>query len=577
MNYERNRKALVTLLLPLAVFAAGSAHAGSKTYTLDADFDLGAISGLNHDAPNNNQLQLSTVGTTFPVLWVANAGEDTVSKIDTQANKELARYHTWIGPKRTGGAYSGPAPSRTSVDVDGNAYVLNRHFDGKKPLLIKILAEGGIDRNGNGVIDTSTDTSGNGKIELAEMRQIVDTNANGKIDQDEITDERVAWAVEVGSANGLGRSMCIGADGNLWVGMYNARTYYKVSGVDGSQIAGPVAVPSSPYGCLIDRDGNLWSADLGSTLMKITNANSNTGPYTVSSKSNCSNYGIALGNGKVYLGSGNRQFDIAADGPSCTQIPGATVGSYGIVVDGNGDIIIGYSTVQKIHADGTVAWTVPLQAGGGSSVGIQVDSDNNVWQIGMSSNRVHKYNGVTGAAMGVYDVGLQPYTYSDATGLVSRNVTSGTGTWAVIQDGGRSGVNWGTVSWNAVVPSGTAVTAEARTAESEAGLSGAVYAPVVNGAKFSKVGRYVQVRFRLNENTDDVSPVLADATIRSATCDVNGDGAIDKADISLINAARGQAALPSDQRDDDFNGFINAVDGRRCTLKCSLPNCATAP
>ncbi|MBS1145395.1 MAG: hypothetical protein H6R14_2801 [Proteobacteria bacterium] len=577
MTIGSKRKILGTVLLPFAVVAAGSAIAGSKTYTLDADFSLGTLSGVNHDAPNNNQLQLSTVGTTFPVMWVANAGEDTVSKFDTKNNKELARYHTWFGPKKAGGAYSGPAPSRTSVDIDGNAYVLNRHFDGRKPLLIKILAEGGIDRNGNGVIDTSTDTSGNGKIEDAEMFRIQDLNGNGKIDDNEITDERVAWAVEVGVASGLGRSLCIGGDGNLWVGMYNTRQYFKVSGVDGSQIAGPIAVPSTPYGCLIDRDGNLWSADLGSTLMKIENANSNTGPYNVSAKSNCSNYGIGLGNGKVYLGNGNRQYDIAANGPSCTAIPGASVGSLGIVVDGGGNIIIGTGMVQKIRPDGTVAWTAPLQAGGGSSIGIQVDGDNNVWQIGMGSNRVHKYNGVTGAAMGVYDVGREPYTYSDATGLVSRNVTTGTGTWTVTQDGGGAGVKWGTISWNAAVPTGASISVEARTAETEAGLSGAAYSAVTSGTNFSKTGRYIQVRARLNENTSNQSPVLYDLTVSSlvTTCDVDKDGDIDMLDINQIRAGIGQTPVSGDPRDATGDGKITINDVRACTLKCTRASCAT--
>ena len=162
------------------------AQSASRTYTLDIDFDLGLLDGVNHTAPNINQLQLNTVGTTFPIMWIANAGEDTVSKFDTVGNVELARYRTWFGPAgQTGsrgihGAYSGPAPSRTAVDIQGNAYVLNRFFENKRPVLIKILAEGFIDRNGNGVMDTAT-----GAVPTV-MRDI---NGNDKIDDNEITDE----------------------------------------------------------------------------------------------------------------------------------------------------------------------------------------------------------------------------------------------------------------------------------------------------------------------------------------------------------------------------------------------------
>ena len=139
--------------------------------------------------------RLSAVGTTFPIMWVANAGEDTVSKFDTTANIEIARYRTWFGPAGQAGhvphlnnAYGGPAPSRTAVDIQGNAYVLNRWFANRKPVLLKILAEGFIDRNGNGLMDTSNSPT---------PLNMADLNGNGEIDPNEITDERIAWAVPV--------------------------------------------------------------------------------------------------------------------------------------------------------------------------------------------------------------------------------------------------------------------------------------------------------------------------------------------------------------------------------------------
>ncbi|MDP1534238.1 MAG: hypothetical protein Q8L92_11735, partial [Rubrivivax sp.] len=132
---------LTALALALAPVLAG---AGTTVYTLDFDFDLGVLSGVNHTAPNNHQLQLSAIGTTFPVLWIANAGEDTMSKIDTTTGRELARYRTFFGSGAFGnhGAFSGPAPSRSAVDIDGNAYIANRHFDGRRPMVMKVLADG---------------------------------------------------------------------------------------------------------------------------------------------------------------------------------------------------------------------------------------------------------------------------------------------------------------------------------------------------------------------------------------------------------------------------------------------------
>ncbi len=175
----------------------------SRVWTSNADFDQGVLQGVEHTTVAD-QLQLSSASSTFPFMWVANAGEDSVSKIDTNTGRELARYRTWFNGGAHG-AWAGPAPSRTAVDSDGNVYVLNRHFDNRQPLLVKILATGGIDRNSNGQIDTSLDTNYDGRITGAELISLLDTNANGIVDDNEIKDERVVWAKRVGGSNQLGR------------------------------------------------------------------------------------------------------------------------------------------------------------------------------------------------------------------------------------------------------------------------------------------------------------------------------------------------------------------------------------
>lgn len=584
MKRKQSRMLLVLAVSSaVAAIASGQALAASKVYTLDADFDLGVLSGVNHDAPNNNQLQLSAVGTTFPVMWIANAGEDTVSKFDTVNNVELARYRTWFGPagqagsRGTHGAYTGPAPSRTAVDIQGNAYVLNRFFENKRPVLLKILAEGFIDRNGNGVMDTS-----NGATPL----NMADLNGNDQIDDNEITDERIAWAAQVGSQNGLGRALCIGTDGNLWVGMYNHQTYYKVSSSDGSQIAGPVSTAPTagkpnggswtPYGCLIDKDGVLWSASLGSRLGKIENTASNAGPWPVSSFNGGGNYGIALGNNRVYLGSSNQQFDPVAN--TFSAIPNMNVGTSGIVVDGSGSIIGGSSTIRKVSNAGALQWQAPLQPGGSSAVGIQVDSNNDVWQMGFTAaGRMQKYRGTDGAALGVFPVGAYPYTYSDAAGFAARNVTNPTGTWTVIYDSGAAGTQWGTINWNDLVPAGASVQVSARAADTQGALPGLPLQGVTKGVQFAAAGRFIQVQARLNANTNRDSPVVFDLTvssIASGVCDVDLDGDIDRNDISLITAVLGQSVQPGDPRDLNGDLLITINDARGCVLQCTRPNCA---
>jgi len=578
-----------------ALAFAPALMAASKTYTLDADFALGTLDGVNFTAPNSNQLQLNVIGTTFPVLWVANAGEDTLSKFDTNLNKELARYRTGFGPagqpghvSHLGNAYAGPAPSRTAVDIQGNAYVLNRHFDGKSAVLLKILAEGGIDRNGNGVIDTASDLDNNGVVTGAEILPLGDTNGNGYIDASEIRDERVAWAVRVPDGitapfvNGsLGRSLCIAPDGNLWVGLFNSQAYYKVSANDGSTMSGPHPIGVTPYGCLVDRDGILWSASLGSTLGKL---NTNNPASTQVFSSSASTYGIALGNDRVYeatySGANGKPFRRFNPLTNTHDTPAASnYGALGIAVDGSGNIVAGnYSSggVTKFAPDGSVLWSRPAQAGTGEVRGVAVDANNDIWLIHRTTANISKYRGSDGTPLGVFALGNEPYTYSDAAGFAARNVTNNTGTWTVVFDGTAAGTAWGTINWNESVPAGASIEVRARAADSQAGLSLLAYQPVSKGVAFAQSGRYIQVQTRLNANVGGDSPVLFDLSIasKSTSCDIDQDGDIDITDVGLVRTAIGQTPSSGDPRDATGDGKITINDVRACTLRCTKPSCA---
>ncbi len=77
---------------------------------------------------------------------------------------------------------------------------------------------------------------------------------------------------------------------------------------------------------------------------------------------------------------------------------------------------------------------------------------------------------------------------------------------------------------------------------------------------------------------DTGSIIMADITDivfpSELICDVDRNGIVDLADISLIFAARGAPASPGDPRDVDGDGVITVEDARFCTLLCTNPNCA---
>lgn len=583
VRHWRGAAVLTASLLPLL------AQAGVVVYTNDADFAQGVLSGVNFTAPNSNQLQLNLVGTTFPVMWIANAGEDTLSKIDTTTGRELGRYRTWFGSGAFGnhGAFSGPAPSRSAVDIDGNAYIANRHFDSRPPMVMKVLAESSIARPGQS--GTSTDADNSGTISAAETKGVVNgagANFDCNATSCESQDERVAWTstLPAAEAGQLGRALCIGTDGNLWIGVFNTRRYYKLSAADGSIIGGPYTVPWSPYGCLVDANGILWSASLGGALGRMDTTAANPAATAVAFNDSSSNYGIALGNGKVYLGStsgfGYREF---TPGANTFTTPGGSknLSSTGISVDGFGNVWTGpYTTggVRKYDkTTGALLCSGANQfAGSIETRGVIIDSDNNVWQINRFTNSVAKYRGSDCAPLGTFPVGFDPYTYSDATGFAARNTTTPTGTWTVISDSNKAGQSWSKISWNASTPNGTSVTVTARASDVQANLSSLPFVPVSNGANPGLSGRFIQVQTRLSANAVGTTPILFDLSLATPdlTCDIDGDSDIDSVDIGLVRAGIGQIPASGDPRDANADGKITINDVRQCTLKCTRTSCA---
>jgi len=512
---------VAVMIIGVLVVMPATATVTSKTYTLDADFDEGTLAGVEYETVPD-QLQLSDEITTYPVMWIANAGEDTVSKWDTNTNKELARYHTWFGPPGNHDAWSGASPSRTCVDVEGNCYVANRHFDNKPADVIKILANDWIDRNSNGLMDTSFDADNDGSISPSEMLPMSDINANGKIDDDEINDERIAWVVSVGPNNGLGRSLAIDMNGNIWLGLYNTQVYYKLDSDDGSVIGGPVSVNPNghhPYGALVDKYGILWGASLGSTLLKLDTNNLNVTVYDHSTHG--SDYGIALGydgndNTHVYQASldGNTYIEYDSSAGTFSTPAASKYGCMGIATDSDGNILASNVTggVTKFAQNGTVIWSAPHQVPS-EARGTVVDSNNDVWIIHRITSQLSKFNGSDGTHLGVFNSGLYPYTYSDATGLGLRSSIGAFGTWTVIFDSEEVDMPWGTVSWNSNEPGGTSVTVKVRS--SNDGSTWSPWETATNGVALNSTpdDRYLQIETTLKITSGDVSPILYDLTV----------------------------------------------------------------
>jgi DNA-binding beta-propeller fold protein YncE len=386
-------------------------------------------------------LSLAVLLTAFLVpsvsaqyIYVANAGEDTVSKIDINTNTEVARYATWfttgspnhvVHPNNPG---AGPAPSRLLQDPAGNLYVLNRFFSPPHlPVLLKIAPTGGIP----GV------TTSNGSIALP----ITDTlPTNNQMDPGEATDVRIKWAKEIGTGadvGALGRALCMDTSGVLWVGMYQTERYYKVDPATGNMLAPLTGIPTpghKPYGCQVDAKGKLWSVDARKTLAQIDNATNQVTIHNHGSPTDFgTNYSLSLFNscdatpGKVYLSHRPGKTYIAYD-PLTSSFSAAPLGipqlnSIAIAVDRNANIVSGQHTttgrIIKTSPTGAVLWDTNTLPAGPAVLpatdvhGIIIDAQDDIWVVYLGQDQVVKYSGVDGHWIATVKVGDAPYTYGN--------------------------------------------------------------------------------------------------------------------------------------------------------------------
>jgi hypothetical protein len=187
----------------------------NKVYTTTADFDEG--SSIINVNTLNDEVSLNDGGQPFNFIWVAASERGTVVKIDTNTGEILGQYMTSPDTQPWG------SPSRTTVDKDGSVWCANRNNvycdeQGCFGSVVHIgLKENDQcqDRNGNGVIDTSTG--------LADMKPwtVTDTLHPNLALQAE--DECITHYVKVSSSGT--RHVSVNKDNDVWVSGYWVKNF----------------------------------------------------------------------------------------------------------------------------------------------------------------------------------------------------------------------------------------------------------------------------------------------------------------------------------------------------------------
>jgi hypothetical protein len=432
------------------------------------------------------------------IIWIANTGEGTVSKVDTDTFAELARYLT--GPDGAGND-----PSRTSVNSLGDVYVANR--GGTSVTKISVLGAECADMNGDGVVTTSTGAG--------------DIKAWG-------TDECVLWNVDFPEADLIRAAAAqdaSGPDGEVipyvWIGAYAAGDgsasglVWKLDGTTGARVL-QTQGPTYNYGFALDGTGNLWISGLGNqALGRIdTTRCIDTASCAVATcvgegpgfddcikqqiPAPSGSYGITVDfHQRVWLAGYQGDNRIMRYDPAAA--PGSRWGSvmtgfitFGITADASGWVWAAGTTdgVVRVNADTLEYQIVPGTAGIAYAKGMAVDQTGKIWTINQGGSNDATVI-VPGAAIGDYTsvtpgVAATPayrYTYSDMTGQQLRLATNPFGYYRHIFEGCAEGVattEWRDLSWTADVPVGTSTRFRVRTAATRAELDAATWVIVAN-------------------------------------------------------------------------------------------------
>jgi len=546
---------VVPALVALPAGPAAAAVTGTNVlYTTDADFDQGVLQDVNHDAPNNDQLQLDRTQTFFPYVNIAKSAAGTMVRIDVNTGAVLGEWFSAPSGR-------GRDPSRTTVDRLGNTWLSNRaEAAGGDGSVTRVgVVVGGTRSNADGTpnpggdylkppfaYNTCDDRDDDGLI--ATSREMGDvrpwTNAGG-VDNDggveTAADECVINYTRVNGTNT--RTVAVDAENNLWTGGSD-NDHEKLDGVSGDPVDNTqVNLGCGGYGGLIDKAGTLWSARFGANLLRFE-------PDPTPGSGACldvshGDYGLGMDpvtgeiwHTKVDAGA---VVKMAPDGTVLGTFPHGNTFAQGVAVDAVGNVWVAHSivgpqtTVGHLRTDGTFVGNVPLPGGSGPT-GVAVDSNGKIWVANRDSSNAMRIDpaagpmGGGGVPVGAVDLTVDlgansfPYNYSDMTGSVLGEVTAPVGTWSVVQDGGVAGQTWGKVTWNTEpqgnVPAGTSITVQARAADAEVDLAAQPFVPVGNGAQFGLVGRFIEVRATLLASPSGDSPILSDLRIEAA--DRNG-------------------------------------------------------
>ncbi len=527
----------------------------SAVYTTGQEFDLGTMVAVEHETVHD-QLQLSEQSMTLPFIWVPNSNEGTVSKVDTRTGRELGRY-------RTGPADHNGNPSRTTIDLYGSCWVGNR----RTGTVVKIgLFENGqyMDRNYNGIIETSKDLNGDGQITDDEILPWASdecviyevilipgeegTYIPGQYQGTYVNDDH----------NPGPRGIAVDSKNNIWAGCFGTQIYYYIDGYTG-QILHTLDVSSvnhSPYGAIVDENGILWSS--GRDSKHVLWLDPTDFSFKVIELSHIV-YGLGIdGMGHLFISGWEDSKLSCIDIRTCEIIWTKDGGenSRGVACTDDGDVWVadsGSGLVSRYDNQGNLKHTTNV---GNTPTGVAVDSVGKVWVVCIGGGYIFRIDpSINEVDLTKIIPGTQHYGYSDMTGIISRNYTAHIGSWSIFHDTGAFGSELGVISWDSYEPKDTFLDVKVRSSSDSRNWSN--WENICNGEGPRRIaaGRYFEIEVMFESLSGGASPVLYDLTIKPSPCcgdldhpyppgDANKDCRVDFADLALMASYWLQCTAP---------------------------------
>ena len=537
---------LATVVVTLV--PAAPAFAQIKTFTANADFESGALNNTADNNPNNALVLGRTPVSKTTLVWVDNYINGYIVRIDSSTGRQTSRFDSAlvsINGKATGArpaneycnfASTGNCPGRVAVDTNGDVWIVNRAF-GSQGTLSKFSGNIAhcIDRNNNGVIDTSFDKNGDGVIDVA-------AGAGEYFGQD---DECILTTIPTGAVNAYPRGVAVDKRGKIWVCTYNEGKVYRFNPNEPVSLEASYTIGGNPYSMASGGD-YVFASNMGAGGTKRINISTGA----VDSVPCPATYGIVASpdGSAAWLGGWDSSYSVyKADFANnvCTRWASPSQLNTAVTLDLAGNIwAAGYSnqTILKYSPAGALLGSYP--AHGANPHGLSVAFDGYIWVVNDGQWCLEKIDPNTGASVQQVEIGgpgvpnRAPYLYSDFTGVqIDRQAPyTRVGAWDAEYDSGALNMPWKELSWNtepeASIPPETSLKVSVRAANTKTELGQTAYTQVTNPASLvGTVGRYIQVKADF-AGPGYQTPVLSDLNI-TGPCDiVNADCCITDNDCS---------------------------------------------